>query len=372
VTANPIRFLQITPFYPAYLTDFYAARPHLARAPYATQIDALLDDGFSGSHMFTRALRTHGFETFHVVANNPHSQAAWMREHGHGGENVDAAAASLMQIETIAPDIVYTTDVVTLHSGFFRRLNRTPPVVAGWRGFPIPAGTNLSSYDLVLTSFDRIFDEARACGAKYVERFHPGFPEDSPILKEPRQIMRDVVFSGTVTRQHMRRIQVLNMLAEMSLDPAARFSFNLFMPDASALSPLAQSLNRGAVWADDMLRLLRSARIVVNVDVDSFGQPPNMRLIEATGAGAFLLTTHHPEIASFFEPGEEIETFRTPQELAAKILYYLGEPARADEIARRGQERCLRDHALSKRAAWFADIMRGALDRARALPSRLG
>ena len=86
--------------------------------------------------------------------------------------------------------------------------------------------------------------------------------------------------------------------------------------------------------------------------------------IEATGSGAFLLTTHHPELAKFFEPGEEIETFRTPQELAAKISYYLAMPDRADEIARRGQERCLREHSRSARASWLAEILNAAIARA--------
>jgi spore maturation protein CgeB len=151
----------------------------------------------------------------------------------------------------------------------------------------------------------------------------------------------------------------------MSRDAAAPFRFGLYMPNAAFLSPFAQTLNRGAVWANDMLRLLRSARIVVNIDVDAFGgQPPNMRLIEATGAGAFLLTTAHPELPKFFEPGREIDTFRTPQELASKLLFYLAQPERADEMAARAQERCLKDHGLSKRAAWFADLMRAALARA--------
>jgi len=359
---DPIRFLQITPFYPAYLADFYAARPGLAAASYAAQIDALLDDGFSNSHIFTRALPAHGFETFHVVPNNKHTQAAWLRERGLPAENVDGAYVTAMQIDAFAPDIAYTTDITMFQANFFRVLKRVPPVVAGWRGFPIPPGLDLSACDLVLSSFDRIFEEATQRGVRRVERFHPGFPEDLSILKEPRVPKWDVVFSGTVTRQHSRRIQILNVLADMSRDPVMGFSFGLFMPDASALSPLAQNLNRGAVWADQMLRTLRDARVVVNIDIDSFGQPPNMRLIEATGAGAFLLTTHHPEIASFFEPGEEIETFRTPQELVSKMNYYLGVPERAEQIARRGQERCLRDHSLSKRAGWFAEIMRRALE----------
>ncbi len=365
-SARPTRFLQINTFYPDYLMDFYTARPHLMSASYDVQIDALLDDGFADPHIFTRPLRAHGFETMQVVANNSVAQGAWLREQGLAtGQKVDSAKATLEQIERFAPDIVYTTDVHTLHTGFYNRLAKRPPVIAGWRGFPLPADTDLSAYDLILTSFDRIFDEATARGAKRVERFHPGFPEHIPVLKEPRKIEWDVVISGTMTQQHARRIQMIDMLAELSRDPIAPFSLGLFMPNVSFLSPLAQSLNRGARWAQDMFRLLRSARIVVNIDIDAFGaQPPNMRLIEATGAGAFLLTSHHPQLPEFFEPGREIETFRTPQELASKILYYLSQPALCEEMAARAQERCLKEHSLSKRAAWFADLMRAALARA--------
>jgi hypothetical protein len=353
-----VRFLQINTFYPAYLGDFYEARPHLIDASYQAQIDALLDDGFADSHIFTRPLRAHGFETMQVVANNGLSQGAWQKENGVWTGKADSALAILQQIERFQPDIVYTTDVETLHSGFFRRLKSPPPVLAGWRGFPLPPTVDLSAYDLILTSFDRIFEEAKARGAKHVERFHPGFPENAPLLNEPRKIEWDVLISGTVTHQHMKRVQMINMLADMSRDPEAPFRLGLFMPNASALSPLAQSMNRGARWAHDMLRLLRSARIVVNIDVDAFGaQPPNMRLIEATGAGAFLLTSHHPELQNFFSPGEELETFRTPQEMAAKILYFLANPTECDAMAARAQVRCLKDHGLSQRATWFADIM---------------
>jgi spore maturation protein CgeB len=364
-----IRYLAINTFYPAYLMDFYTARPNLQDAPYDVQIDALLDDGFCDPHIFTRVLRPRGFETMHVIANNGLSQAAWAKEQGlSNGGKVDGAVATLEQIDRFAPDIVYTTDVETLHSPFFRRLKKRPKVIAGWRGFPLAAQTDLSDFDLILTSFDRIFEEAKARGAKHVERFHPGFPEYSPALKEPRDIKWDVVISGTVTHQHMKRVQMIDMLAEMSLDPAAPFKLGLFMPNVWALSPLAQSMNRGARWGHDMYKLLRDARIVVNIDVDAFGaQPPNMRLIEATGAGAFLLTSHHPELKNFFEPAMEVETFRTPMELASKVLFYLSQPALCDEIATRAQARCLAEHGLvGQRTAWFERLMRDALTRAEA------
>jgi hypothetical protein len=358
-----MRFLQINTYYPAYLQDFYAARPQLLSANYETQIDALLDDGFSDSHIFSRTLKEHGFETFQVAINNPASQNAWLASQGLPlRPDNEHAVTALQQIEHFAPDIVYTTDVVTLRSSLLHQLKTRPRLIAGWRGYPLPENADLSAYDLILTSFDRIFEEAKARGAKSVERFHPGFPESISVLDVPRSSQWDVTFSGSVTPEHSRRIGLINLLAEISGDPNSPFSFGIFMPDANALSPLVQSLNQPALWAHDMLRLLRASKIVVNIDVDAFGsQPPNMRLIEATGAGAFLLTPFHPELKNFFEPGEEVETFRNENELISKIQYYLADSSARERIARRGQERCLRDHNHKARTAWIADIFRNAV-----------
>jgi hypothetical protein len=364
---RPIKFLQINTFYPRYLEDFYCARPQLLEASYDEQINALLDHGFSSSHIFTRPLRAFGWETMQVVANNSIAQAAWLREQNETvTQPVDSAAVTRQQIETFEPDILYFTDIVVFDSRFIRALSKKPTLVSGWRGFPSPAGTDWSEFDLVLTSFDRIIEEAARLGAAKSARFHPGFPENCSVLREERSIEWDVVFSGTITHQHTRRITILDMIAQLSTDASAGFSFGLFMPNVGALPPHVQRLNQGPRWADDMLRTLRNARIVINVDVDAFGnQPPNMRLIEATGAGAFLMTPYHPELKNFFEPGVEVETFRTENELISKLLYYLDNPVRCSEIARNGQARCLKDHALKDRAVWFKDIMSEALEAKR-------
>jgi hypothetical protein len=361
-----MRFFQPVTLYPDYVRGFYPARPRLLAASHDAQVEALLD-GFSDVHIFSRRLKAYGFETAHAVINDVHSQGSWLRENGipvTGQTGFDEVL--IAQIERLKPDIVYTTDVLTLSPALLARIKHKPRLIAGWRGFPLPSGADLSCYDVILTSFDRMFDEAEACGAKAVERFHPGFPEDSPVITEARTPEFDVVFSGSVTRHHARRIALLNILADLSRDPAGGFSFGLFMPDARFLSPLAQSLNQTARWGPDMLRLMRNSGMVINIDIDEFGnQPPNMRLIEATGAGAFLLTPDHADLPQFFEPGSEVETFRTPNELVAKVLYYLKQPAARLEIAARGQQRCLRDHSLAVRTPVFRNILMRALDRAR-------
>ena len=124
-------------------------------------------------------------------------------------------------------------------------------------------------------------------------------------------------------------------------------------------------LNRGSVWGNAMLSTLRRSRITVNVAVDGFDvQPPNMRVIEATGAGAFLITNAHPELQRFFTPGEELETFSDAGDMIAKIRHYLENDDARAAVAVRGRARCLRDHSLAASAAAFEHVIETKLGAA--------
>ncbi len=52
----------------------------------------------------------------------------------------------------------------------------------------------------------------------------------------------------------------------------------------------------------------------------------NMRLFEATGCGALLITDYKDNLNELFEIGEEIVAYRSPEEAAALIKYYLSNP----------------------------------------------
>jgi hypothetical protein len=358
---RPPRFLQLNTFYPAYLADFYAARPALADAPYRTHIDALLDDGFSGPHMMTREMAKRGWETMQIVANAAPAARAWLGENALSfSEPLNGALVAAMQIEMFRPDAIYIVDACTFDSRFLHNVPTKPPLVVGWRGFPIEPATDWRNFDLILTSFDAIAAEAPKFGARDVKRHYPGFPEAAALEPVDKVYDCDVIFCGSVTRHHRTRITLLEAIfrASRGFDGGKEFDFRLHMPDASALPFDVQAINRASLWGHTMLRAFGRARIVINIDVDAFSaQPPNMRLIEATGAGAFLLTPHHPELDRFFTPGAEIETFRDQAELIAKIRHYLADDASRRTIAARGQERCLRAHRLDQTAAHFHDML---------------
>jgi hypothetical protein len=233
-----------------------------------------------------------------------------------------------------------------------------------WRGFGIPPGTDLSEHDVIVSSFDRIFAEAPKFGARDVQRHYPGFDKGFQVEATPTYD-RDVIFSGSITSQHVSRVQLLHKIWQASRgeDGGTPFSFELFMPDVSMFPPEMQKLNRGSVWGNTMLRTLNRSRITINVAVDGFDvQPPNMRVIEATGAGAFLLTNAHPDLAKFFEPGKELETFADGDELVAKIRHYLAHTPEREAIARQGRIRCLKERSMTVSAAQFRAMVEKKLN----------
>ena len=87
------------------------------------------------------------------------------------------------------------------------------------------------------------------------------------------------------------------------------------------------------------------------------------RIFEITGAGGFLLTEKADFLEKYFNIGEEIVTFENYSELKDKIKFYLTNKDLRQEIARKGQDRILRDHTYSQRLNHiFNKIMKNSLD----------
>ena len=108
-----------------------------------------------------------------------------------------------------------------------------------------------------------------------------------------------------------------------------------------------------------MHRILKNSRIALNIGIDlAKEETGNMRMLEATGLGTFLLTEHRANIRNYFEPGVECETFASSGELEEKVRYYLAQADEREAIARRGQARCRRDFPMSRSVRQLADLIR--------------
>ena len=76
---------------------------------------------------------------------------------------------------------------------------------------------------------------------------------------------------------------------------------------------------------------------------------PNIRTFEIAATGTLQLTDVRDDLARFFTPGVEIETYSSPQELRDKVDFYLTHEKERREIALRALERSLREHTYAKR-----------------------
>lgn len=76
---------------------------------------------------------------------------------------------------------------------------------------------------------------------------------------------------------------------------------------------------------------------------------PNPRTFEIAASGTLQLCDARDDMGSFFKPGEEIETFASPQEMMEKIRYYLTHEEERRAIVLRAYERVLKDHTYTRR-----------------------
>lgn len=120
---------------------------------------------------------------------------------------------------------------------------------------------------------------------------------------------------------------------------------------------LMRRWKRSGIWGTPMVDLYNRSRIVLNItswDTHTLsGQ--NLRLFDVPATGAFLMTDHTEDILEYFKPGQEIETFSSPEELRSKAEFYLTHPAAREQIARAGLEK-------SRKLPTYADRMRSMLN----------
>ncbi len=373
-----LRFVQLDTFYPRPLERLYGSDPTLARSSFARQMEAIRRAGFAAVHTVAPYLAPLGYDAHWLIGNWAPTQTRWVVE--RGGPSVPTAlfGPELMrelvrtQLDALRPEVLYTTDPVAFDGAFVRSLRHRPALVLGWQASDLPAGTDWSGFDLILTPLAGLRRAALELGARAAESFYPGFPRwleaETPAAPE-----HDLVFCGQWTRrQHSRRNAILAHVAGERARGALECRCAYYLSGETAELPReVAALNLGERYGVEMHAALRGGRMGLDARADHrlFREklPPvdvggnetaNMRIIECTGSGLLLLTEPYDNLPAFFEPGREVETYRSAEELCDKLRYYLAHETERDAIARRGQERCLREHSMERRLEALDGIVR--------------
>src|SRR4051794_4533192 len=393
-----MRILVLNADYPRFLGWFYRRHAGLENADYAAQMAARNASLFGVADFYSRNFAALGHQAAEIHVNNPWLQAAWARAHGMavrtemptattGGAalpawlqravapfkpmlrplarkvglspKLDAQAEStlLAQIEDFRPDLVLNQDTFHIDTKLMGRIKGIGnPILIGQIGIAPSRGENWAVYDLMMSQLGATVDFFRRLGVRAEVNhlaFEPAILDGLPPAPETDI---DVSFVGTVSPDHRHRIPLLEAVAE-------RYDLKLFGTPPQALaaaSPLHRCF-QGEVWGADMYQALRRSKVTLNSHIDMAGREAgNMRLFEATGVGAFLLTDFKDNLHTLFAPEREVAAWRSVDACLARIERYLADEGARSAIAKAGQARTMAQHTYRLRAAEILALVDGA------------
>jgi spore maturation protein CgeB len=366
-----VRIAVVDTYYPAFLEAHYAAAPGLGSRSYSDQLGSLTDSCFGTADAYSRHLSELGHEAIDLVANCEPLQLRWAAEHGRPGRLRRLARRgrlqriALAQIAEHRADVVYAQDLNFFSSADLDRLRADGRLVAGQIASPMPDAAGLRGFQLLLTSFPHYVPRFRELGidSEYLpiafygdvlDRLRRDGIDPSPSANRPHPL---AFVGGLGADVHGPRVRLFERIAE-SL-PLEGWGYGWEgLPDGSAL----RRAYRGEAWGIEMYRVLARSGIVVNVhSTAAEGFANNMRMFEATGVGALLVTEAAPNLADFFEPGREVVTYDGPEDLVTQLGHYLEHEDERRAIAAAGQSRTLRDHTYSKLMVRLSAILEARL-----------
>jgi len=374
-----VRIAIVDTLYPAFVAEHYASRPGLAQAPYAEQHAALIGRAFGTSDTYSSNLRALGHQAVDLLVDVAPLQTAWAREHGlrvrtrrlpawiparlrpHlAGDALQRIARA--QIDAFGADVVYCQDLSFFAPDQLRALRAEGRLVVGQIASAPPDEARLRGFDLILTSFPHYVERFRALGVAS-EYFRIAF--DTRVLDRlradgvdpsPEAPGRDgAVFVGGVDPDvHGAGVALL----ERVLDEVGGIDVYGYGADRLPASSPMRAAWRGEAWGMQMYTVLARAGIALNRHIAAAeGHANNMRLYEATGVGAMLLTEAAPNLAELFEPGVEVVAYRDADDLVRQLRHYLADRDARTAIAAAGQRRTLAEHTYADRMRELVRIL---------------
>jgi len=375
-----MRIVFVDTYYKRFLADHYANHPSLESESYEKQRRSLIEACFGTSDFYSKHLGDLGCEAVDLIANCTPLQAAWLSENGFGSSElafpiphrfyrvpvIGRALAGLRgylsvvlkQVRSLKPDILYCQDLSFFSKSALDAIRPHVGLIVGQIAYVLPPKNFIEGYDLILTSFPHFVPRIRAAGVAS-EYFRLGF--DPRVTRGFDGVERDidVSFVGAIGRSHRNAVPLLERLCRET--PIRIYGYGA--EDLDADSPIRTRYEK-EVWGLDMYRVLARSKITVNRHISvAENNANNMRLYEATGMGALLLTDQKDNLKDLFEPGQEVETYSNPDEAVAKILALLRDPERRADVAAAGQARTLREHTYQKRMQELLGILTGYLRR---------
>lgn len=380
---NKIRLLKTSSYYKYYLKHFYDRNAHLKDASYSEQYKAVMADCFAWADFWKKHLENTGrYEVEEIVINNEYMQKQWAKERNVRYSDMSWNESILeAQIAEFKPDVWFSH--ADISPDFRLKIRREHPKIKFIFGYDGTLKHNVSAFagcDLVLSCIDDTIEYYRNHG---LNGYFLPYAFEKEILNKigPGTARHNVSFVGSFYPFKGLHSERLRLIAELSKKVAMdiyspAILHKGFLPYLWASGRLARNKQwkdfsysnyidrkrKGTVYGLEMYQVLADSKITLNFHGDIVGKKGgNMRLFEATGAGACLLTDYKENLGEFFELDKEIVSFRTPEECLEKINYLLSHEIERQSIALSGQRRTLREYSYENVLGKFSGFLESRL-----------
>jgi len=376
--------LAVNSDYNRFLEWLYDCHDGLGDAPYDEQVEVRQNSLFGVSYFYPDNFRRAGYEAMGIYVNNERMQRAWLREHRDANRDSDpspprgwhrlrslASGTPLRHLKPLVqsylgheyaepswyydtlreqiahyePDVVLNQAVNNVSTDFLLEMDSHYDSLVGQIQVPLADDIELDVYDGLVSALPDFVDRFERHGIPSLEL--PLAFEETVLDRVDLPDESDIpaVFVGSLTAEHQSRIEWLDRVC-------AQCPVEVYAPSMEHVptdSPI-RDCYQGTVWGRDMYRTLARSKIILNNHIDIAGPyAANLRMYEATGVGSCLLTDKKRNLSDFFEPGDEVLTYRSPEHCADVLERYLEAEKEREAIARAGHERTLDEHTYRDR-----------------------
>lgn len=361
-----MRIAIVDTYYQSALAEIYKKHADLGSKNFALQKEVILNFSFGTSDAYSFYLNKLGCSVIDIIANCEPLQRQWYREHVKINSLMGAIKNSykwlmkpslpeiaLLQIKEFKPDIVYCQDLSFLTLEVLSFIKRQKILLVGQIACPLPSQQLLYQFDLILSSFPHYVDYFKKQGI-HSEFLPIGF--DTRVLDKLDKKLSKVKasFIGGISKAHGSAKDVLEYLA---VNTPMEF-YGYVEPGVLDKSSPILNVHHGEKWGMDMYSQLAASDLTLNRHIDvSANYANNMRLFEATGVGALLITDCKDNLGDYFDIGKEVIAYRTKEEARELIDYYLDKPEELRVIADAGQKKCLSHHSYQNRMESLKEIL---------------
>ena len=181
------------------------------------------------------------------------------------------------------------------------------------------------------------------------------------LLKKSTSIINPGILDKYVDSNYLPQ-KFRNIMSEIINDEYYKSSVHIGEKPIQAFREIYPDRCHEPVIGMDMYNLLHQSKVTFNKHTDhACRNVGNMRMFEATGVGACLITDTGKNMRDIFEADKEVVTYTNIDEAVEKVNYLTEHEEVASEIASAGQKRTLKDHTMKVRYQQIDEVIQKSL-----------